>query len=72
MSPAAAATKGGWAPCESASSKALTFLLGTGFRDVQRQDPPPVGSWVPYTHRGHTAEGVPRFASFLRLRSEHF
>ena len=30
--------------------------------------PPPPGSWVTFTHRGFTAEGVPRFASFLRLR----
>ena len=33
---------------------------------------PAVGTLVSYTHRGLTADGVPRFASFLRVRSEHF
>ncbi len=46
----------------------IEFLLGTGFNDALRRDPPPPGAWVTYTHRGFTARGVPRFASFLRLR----
>ena len=46
----------------------VEFLLGTGFSDAERQAPPPLGSWVSFTHRGFTADGVPRFASFLRLR----
>ena len=44
------------------------FLIGTGFSDAQRDHPPPPGSVVTYTYRGTTAQGVPRFASFLRLR----
>jgi DNA ligase-1 len=44
------------------------FLIGTGFSDGQRADPPPLGSVVTFTHRGSTAGGVPRFASFLRVR----
>ena len=44
------------------------FLIGTGFSDAQRDNPPPPGSVVTYTYRGITAQGVPRFASFLRLR----
>ncbi|MFY9510160.1 MAG: DNA ligase, partial [Rubrivivax sp.] len=44
------------------------FLLGTGFSDAQREQPPLPGTVVTYTHRGHTAGGVPRFASFLRQR----
>lgn len=47
----------------------LTFQLGTGFSDAEREAPPPVGTVVTYTYRGHTATGVPRFASFLRVRS---
>jgi DNA ligase-1 len=50
------------------SEDGVEFLLGTGFSDAQRDSPPPPGSTVTYTHRGHTAAGVPRFASFLRLR----
>jgi DNA ligase-1 len=44
------------------------FLIGTGFSDEQRASPPAVGSWVTFTHRGLTERGVPRFASYLRLR----
>jgi DNA ligase-1 len=44
------------------------FRLGTGFSDALRDAPPPVGAVLTYTHRGHTPSGLPRFASFLRLR----
>ncbi len=46
------------------------FRLGTGFTDAQRRDPPPVGSTVTYRYRELTAGGLPRFASFLRIREE--
>lgn len=46
----------------------LEFLLGTGFDDRQREQPPAIGSTVTYTFRGTTEAGVPRFASFLRVR----
>jgi len=44
------------------------FLIGTGFSDAQREQPPAPGALVTFTHRGFTASGVPRFASFLRER----
>ncbi|HOM12994.1 MAG TPA: DNA ligase [Rubrivivax sp.] len=50
------------------SEGGTVFALGTGFSDAQRESPPPVGALVSYSHRGFTAEGVPRFASFLRVR----
>lgn len=50
------------------STAGVDFLLGTGFSDAERESPPPLGSWVTFTHRGVTADGVPRFASFLRVR----
>jgi len=43
------------------------FLIGTGFSDAQRCDPPPLGSVVTYRYRDLTASGLPRFASFLRV-----
>lgn len=46
----------------------LRFKLGTGFSDFQRENPPAVGQWVTYTYRGLTDKGVPRFASFVRIR----
>ena len=42
------------------------FLLGTGFSDAQRRDPPALGSSVTYRYRDLTRSGLPRFASFLR------
>ena len=44
------------------------FALGTGFTDAQRSDPPPVGALVTYRYRERTPSGLPRFASFLRVR----
>ena len=46
------------------------FRLGTGFTDAQRRQPPPLGATVTYKHYGKTNTGLPRFASFLRVRDE--
>jgi DNA ligase-1 len=46
----------------------LRFKLGTGLSDAQRENPPAVGQWVTYSYRGVTDKGVPRFASFVRIR----
>ena len=43
------------------------FLIGTGFSEAQRREPPAVGSVVTYRYRDLTATGLPRFASFLRV-----
>lgn len=44
------------------------FALGTGFTDAQRESPPAIGSVVTYRYRDRTPKGLPRFASFLRVR----
>ena len=44
------------------------FALGTGLTDAQRQAPPAIGAFVTYRYRDRTARGLPRFASFLRVR----
>ena len=44
------------------------FLIGTGFSDQVRKNPPPLGTTVTYTYRGLTQTGLPRFASYLRVR----
>lgn len=46
------------------------FRLGTGFSDAERDAPPPLGARVTYTHNGSTADGLPRFARFLRVRPD--
>ena len=45
------------------------FKLGTGFSDALRSAPPAVGSQVTYRYRDRTASGLPRFASFVRVRA---
>lgn len=49
------------------TAQGVIFMLGSGFSDAQRDDPPPVGSRVTFRYRGLTPAGVPRFASFWRM-----
>lgn len=44
------------------------FKLGAGLTDAERDHPPPLGSWVTYRYRGVHDGGLPRFASFVRVR----
>ena len=50
------------------TSDGQEFKIGTGFSDVQRKSPPLIGSTVTYRYHGLTKNGLPRFASFLRVR----
>ncbi|MEO7854082.1 MAG: DNA ligase [Rubrivivax sp.] len=49
------------------NAQGVSFELGTGFTDAQRERPPATGTVVTFSHRGHTPSGVPRFASFMRV-----
>jgi DNA ligase-1 len=44
--------------------------LGTGLSDQLRKDPPAIGSVVTFRYRDTTNTGLPKFASFLRVREE--
>ncbi len=46
------------------------FKVGSGFSDAERRNPPPLGSTITFKHHGTTATGLPRFATFLRRRSQ--
>jgi DNA ligase-1 len=46
------------------------FQIGTGFTDAVRAQPPAIGTVVTYTYRGLTNSGLPRFASFWRVRDK--
>lgn len=48
----------------------LIFKLGTGFTKKDRQNPPKPGSVVTFKYFGFTKNGKPKFASFLRVRSD--
>jgi len=50
------------------NQQGIEFSIGTGFTDAERADPPPIGSLITYKYHGFTNKGVPRFASFLRIR----
>ena len=44
------------------------FALGSGLSDADIEKPPPVGAWVSYRYRDRTPSGLPRFATFWRVR----
>ena len=53
---------------ELETDSGIRFRLGTGFKNADRVNPPQIGARVTYTYRGLTKNGVPRFASFFRVR----
>lgn len=49
----------------------IIFKIGTGFSDLERQQPPKVDSIITYKYIGKTQRGVPKFASFIRIKTTH-
>ena len=45
----------------------VTFNIGSGFTDAQRENPPAIGTTITYKYRSETKNGVPRFATFMRV-----
>lgn len=52
------------------SPEGLRFRIGSGLSDADRERPPPIGSWITYRFRGRHESGLPRFATFVRLRAD--
>lgn len=46
------------------------FRIGSGFTDEQRRAPPPLDTWITYRFRGLHESRLPRFATYLRVRSD--
>jgi DNA ligase-1 len=46
----------------------INFKIGSGFTDDERESPPAIGDIITYQYIGKTKNGVPRFATFLRVR----
>lgn len=44
------------------------FKIGTGFDNLERKNPPPIGSDITYSYQGFTDRGLPRFASYERMK----
>ncbi|STY62464.1 DNA ligase [Mannheimia haemolytica] len=61
------ADKLGAITCENQQGR---FRIGSGFKDKDRENPPPIGSIITYKYRGVTESGKPRFATFWRVRNE--
>jgi DNA ligase 1 len=53
-----------------AGQPARQFKLGSGFSDADRTAPPAVGSTVTFRYRGVNDSGIPRFATFMRVRED--
>ena len=51
-------------------SNGIQFAIGTGFSDQDRENPPAIGSLITFKHYGYHPSGIPRFASFLRVRKK--
>lgn len=54
------------------SADGVRFKIGTGFSDTERKHPPEIGQYVTFRYQGLTVNGIPRFASFLRIREGEF
>ncbi|QJR80439.1 DNA ligase [Alteromonas pelagimontana] len=52
------------------NTQGVVFSVGSGFTDNGRANPPPIGSIITYKYHGFTNNGLPRFASFLRIRKD--
>ncbi|MCP3926667.1 MAG: DNA ligase [Desulfobacterales bacterium] len=46
------------------------FKIGTGFTDENRKNPPKKGAVVTFKYYGFTKNGIPKFASFMRVRKD--
>jgi DNA ligase-1 len=48
----------------------ITFKVGTGFSDYERENPPAIGTLITYRYQELTNDGVPRFPSYVRERTD--
>ena len=49
-----------------------TFKIGSGFSNKERKSPPPLHSIITYKYFGFTANKLPKFPIFLRVRDKNF
>ncbi len=52
------------------NAEGVEFSVGTGLSDKQRESPPAPGSTITFRYQELTDGGVPRFPSFVRVRSD--
>lgn len=50
-------------------SGVIYFKIGSGFSNLERENPPKIGSIITYKYNGKTKNGIPKFATFLRIKN---
>lgn len=68
LSPGAGRNEGRMGSLLVEMKNGIRFKIGTGFTDLQRENPPPVGSVVTFKYYGLYKTGIPKFPTFLRIR----
>ncbi|MBL8828167.1 MAG: DNA ligase [Planctomycetaceae bacterium] len=48
----------------------VQFAVGSGFTDREREQPPAIGSTITFRYQELTERGVPRFPTFVRVRTD--
>ena len=48
----------------------LRFAVGSGLSDAERESPPAIGSLITFRYQELTERGVPRFPTYVRLRTD--
>ena len=48
----------------------IQFSVGSGFKDARRNNPPAIGSMITFRYQELSDRGVPRFPTFVRLRTD--
>jgi len=48
----------------------IQFSVGSGFTDRQREQPPAIGSYITFRYQELSDRGVPRFPTFVRVRTD--
>lgn len=48
----------------------ITFKIGSGLSDAERNNPPPIGSIITFKYYGFYKSGLPKFPSFIRIRTD--
>ncbi len=46
------------------------FRIGSGLSDTDRDNPPAINTVINYKHHGYYQSGIPKFPSYLRIRSD--
>jgi len=50
------------------TASGIVFKIGSGFTDIERANPPEIGSIITFKYNGKTQADIPRFARYWRVR----